>query len=196
MKGKLIVFYGVNNLGKTTQAKLLEKWLNGIGINAEYKKYGIYDLEPSGPELDDYLRLGNHDNLSPREFQLVHIINRTQFEPKLKSKLNEGTWIIAEDYVGTGTAWGVGAGVDQAFLERMNSHLLKEDLAFLFDGERFSSGIEKVHKHEQDNELTQRVRKVHQELAQKHGWIKINANASIEEIHATIKNIILNKLKL
>ena len=125
--------------------------MNGIGINAEYKKYGIYDLEPSGPELDDYLRLGNHDNLSPREFQLVHIINRTQFEPKLKSKLNEGTWIIAEDYVGTGTAWGVGAGVDQAFLERMNSHLLKEDLAFLFDGERFSSGIEKVHKHEQDN---------------------------------------------
>ena len=72
----------------------------------------------------------------------------------------------------------------------------KEDLAFFFDGERFISGIEKIHAHEQNNELTQKVRKVHQELAQKHEWIPINANASIEEIHVTIKNIIINKFNL
>lgn len=181
-KGKLIVLYGINNLGKSTQAKLLVEKLKQGGQLAEYLKYGIYDLEPSGPILDAYLRQGNPYNLTPREFQLVHVLNRTQYQPVLLEKLGQGINIVAEDYIGTGLAWGMGAGVDENFLKQINTHLIKEDLAFLFQGQRFSDGIEAVHKHEQDDELTEKVRLAHEKLADEFGWIRINANRSIEEI--------------
>lgn len=181
-KGKFIVFYGINNLGKTTQAKLLVNRLNEVGIPAKYLKYAIYDLEPTGPRINDYLRKENPEKLTPFQFQELQIQNREDFEPELKKMLNEGIWIIAEDYVGTGIAWGAGAGIDQKILEDKNSHLLNEDLALFFDGERFSSGIEPVHTHEQNEVLTQKVRSVHQNLAKKYGRVEINANDTIEQI--------------
>jgi len=195
-KGKFIVLYGINNLGKTTQAKLLVDWLNKNGISAVYQKYPVYDLAPTGPRINSYLRDGNPERLTPLEFQQLQVDNRHDFEPILQKYLDNGIWVIGEDYVGTGIAWGVGAGIDQALLEEMNSHLLKEDFAFLFDGERFKSGIEEGHTHEQNTELTEKVRNVHKNLAQKLGWFPINAEESIEEIHQKILNTILTKFEL
>lgn len=196
MKGKFIVFYGINNLGKSTQVELLISKLHQHGISAEFLKYGVYDLKPSGELLNEYLRKSNPYGFSPREFQLCHALNRTQYEPILQEKLNAGTWIIAEDYKGTGIAWGVGAGVDKDFLIRLNSHLLAEDLCILFDGERFVSGIEKDHKHEQNAELTNTVKGVHLELAQMYGWDIINANQSPENVHENIWTIIVEKFAI
>ncbi|MEI6672778.1 MAG: hypothetical protein WCL02_05640 [bacterium] len=196
MKGKFVVMYGINNLGKTTQGDLLIQRLKKHGITAEYLKYGVYDLEPSGVMLNEYLRKGNPYNFSPREFQMCHAFNRTQYEPLLKQRLESGTWIIAEDYKGTGICWGVGAGVDQDFLIRLNGHLLDEDLCILFDGERFISGIEKDHKHEQDAELTNKVRAVHLDLAKKFDWNIIDANQSIEDVHTTIWKLISENFQI
>ena len=133
-KGKFIVLYGINNLGKTTQAKLLVASLNKEGNKAEYLKYPIYDLEPSGPILNNYLRGGNIYNLSRRDVQFIYALNRTQYENELKNKLDRGINIVAEDYTGTGKAWGIGTGVDEKFLNDINAHLLKEDLGMLLDG--------------------------------------------------------------
>lgn len=181
-KGKLIVFYGTNNLGKSTQAKILIEKLKEKNIEAEYLKYPIYDLEPSGPILNNYLRNGNPYNLSAREAQIIYCLNRTQYQKTLEEKLNKGINIVAEDYTGTGIAWGVGARVEQEFLENINSHLLKEDIALLFDGERFKEAVEKNHKHEQNDEFSQKVRQIHLDLGKKYGWEMIDANLNIEEI--------------
>jgi thymidylate kinase len=196
MTGKFIVFYGINNLGKSTQANLLVESLKKIGCDAEYLKYGIYSLDPSGFMLNDYLRKGNSYGFSSREFQMCHALNRTQYEPVLKQKLDSGKWIIGEDYKGTGIAWGIGSGVDKEFLVRLNSHLLDEDLCILFDGDRFLTGIEKNHKHEQNKELTEKVRKIHLELAEMYNWNIINANLSINEIQEEIWNIVIKKFGL
>ncbi|NIP32530.1 hypothetical protein GWN26_03480 [Candidatus Saccharibacteria bacterium] len=185
-QGKFIVFYGINNLGKTTQAKKLVERLKESGYQAEYLKYAIYDLEPSGPILNDYLREENPYNLSAREFQIFQAMNRTQYEPTLKQKLENGIMIVAEDYSGTGIAWGIGAGVDKEFLLKINSHLLPEDLAILFDGKRFMHGVEDGHKHESDDEFTEKVRQIHLELGEKNNWTKINANEGIDAIHEKI----------
>jgi thymidylate kinase len=182
-KGKFITLYGINNLGKTTQAKIIVERLTAQGFSAEYLKYPIYEIKPSGLLLNNYLRQGNIHNLNAREVQIIYVLNRTQFEKTLETKLAAGINIIAEDYIGTGLAWGIGTGVDELFLKELNSHLIKEDLAFLFDGERFLSGKEINHKFETDDELTQKVRQVHKKLGEEFGWIKINANLSIEEIN-------------
>ncbi len=193
--GKLIVIYGINNLGKTTQAKILVEEIIKQGLNAEYLKYPLYNLAPSGTIINDYLRKGNSNNLSAREFQIIQILNRTQFQPILKQKLNSGINIVAEDYVGTGIAWGVGAGVNANFLSNLNSHLINPDLCFYFEGQRFLDALEKNHKHETDNELTLKVKKAHEILAKEFGWIKINANETIDEIHQKIWRIFLQKIQ-
>lgn len=186
MKGLFIVLHGANNLGKSTQAKLLVEKMNKENHQTEYLKYPIYDILPSGKMINDYLRNSNPLNLSPREAQTIYTLNRTQFEPELKLKLALGTNVVAEDYTGTGLAWGIGAGVQEEYLKLINSHLLKEDLTFLLDGERFKESTEDGHKHETDEELWQKVRQSHLKLSQEFNWLKINANLTIDEIHAII----------
>jgi dUTP pyrophosphatase len=189
--GKLIVLYGINNLGKSTQAKLLVERLKANGHQAEYLKYPIYDLEPSGIMLNDYLRNANPHNLHSREAQIIYAMNRTQYQAELISKLESGITIISEDYKGTGIAWGLGAGVDEKFLKDINSHLVEEDLVFLFDGERFRQAIENHHKHENDEDLITKVRWAHLKLREEYGWWKINANLTINEIHEQIWELVL-----
>lgn len=185
-KGKLIVLYGVNNLGKSTQAKLLVEKIKQNGRAMEYIKYHIYDLEPTGSIINDYLRAGNPYSLTPREFQLSAAVNKYHYQPILKEKLDKGIVVVAEDYWATSVAWGEGAGVDKEFLVKLNQGLIREDLAFLFDGERFLESTEKEHRHEIDTDLTNRVRQAHLELGEEYGWIKVNANDSIVNIHTLI----------
>ena len=196
MAGKLIILYGINNLGKSTQAKLLVERLQKVKLAAAYLKYPLYDLEPSGPLINTYLREGNPEELSIREFQLLQVMNRTQYDAELRKRLSSDEWIVAEDYIGTGIAWGIGGGVDRGFLERLNAHLRAEDLCFLFQGERFMKAQEKNHQHETDHDLTERVRKAHDELAAEKRWEYIQANKSIEAISDDIWKIVSAKFKL
>ena len=190
-----VVLYGINNLGKTTQAKLLVERLRKEGHKAEYIKYPIYDLEPTGPRLNVYLREGNPENLTPKQAQLLYIENRTAYEPTLKAKLDAGIHIVAEDYTGTGIAWGIGAGVDEAFLKEKNAHLLKEYLAFLFEGKRFTDATEAGHTHETNETLLEKVRIAHTKLGAELGWQTINANRPMEEINAEIWTHVQQYLK-
>lgn len=186
MRGKFIVIYGINNLGKSTQAKLLVEKMREDKLKAQYLKYPLYDLSPSGPILNDYLRNGNPFSLGSREAQILYALNRTQYDSQLKTILETGTHVVAEDYIGTSFAWGVGAGVELEFLININSHLLQEDIIFLFDGERFTNAVEKGHRHEDNDELTKKVREVHKRLGKQYHWHLINANNSIEAIHEEI----------
>lgn len=186
MRGKLIVIYGVNNLGKTTQVKRLVEKLISIGRAADHIKIPAYEVEPSGNMLDEYLRQGNPYRLTAREAQILYAFNRGQFEPTLLFQLEQGCDIVLEDYWGTGVAWGLGRGLDKEFLIRINSACLKEDLALLLQGERFAQAVEKKHINETDNQLTEKVAQIHSQLADELGWKKINANQSMEKVEADI----------
>ena len=193
--GKLIAIYGINNLGKTYQANRLTEFLkNEKGLPAEYLKYPLYDLNPTGSLINEYLRNGNPHGLSGQEFQILQVLNRTQFDSELRRRLESGKTVVVEDYVGTGLAWGIGSGVNKELLMNLNSHLVKEDLAILLDGKRFADGKEEGHLHENNDELTQRVRKVHLELSNELGWRHVQANQSRDEVFNEISDIIEENL--
>ena len=178
-KGKFIVLYGINNIGKSTLAKEIIKKLKK-NHKVQYLKYPIYDLAPTGDILNNYLREKNIYQLTPREYQIIQALNRTHFEEKLKKILNSGINLICEDYIATSIAWGINHGINKNFLEKINSHLLKVDLAILLDGERFKKSIEKNHQHEKNEELTNKVRDTFLELAKSNNWQIINTNTEIE----------------
>ncbi len=175
-----ITVYGVNNIGKTTHTKRLVERLIAEGYDAVRVKFPVYEMNPSGSYLDTLLRSGGAQAILEEELQLWFVLNRYQFQPTLKSWLDAGKVVVAEDYVGTGIAWGTTKGVSTEWLEMVNSHLIEPDLALLLDGERKVEATEKDHLHETNGDLMKRCRDIHLELAKKHGWIKISLQPTKE----------------
>lgn len=182
-RGRFVVIYGNNNIGKSTQAKMLVERMKAEGESVRYIKYPIYNLAPTGPLINAYLREGNPYGLSPREAQTLYAMNRTQFEPQLTQWLKSGETVVAEDYTGTSLGWGQGAGVDKEYLLEVNSHLLEPDQTLFLDGERFLEGKEHKHIHEQNDDLINRVGKIFQDLAKEFNWTTVDAVGSVEEVH-------------
>lgn len=192
--GKFIVIYGSNNLGKSTQLDLLEETFKEMGRPYTRIKYPIYESE-TGRLINQILR-GNKEEqgrISEEEIQTLYAENRRDFEPTLKKLLEEGD-VLAEDYVGTGLAWGEVRGVKKEFLEEINADLLVPDCAILLDGERFNGGIEKGHRNETaGQEVWETSRRIHLELAAEYGWEVVNANESPEKVHQKILAVIVEK---
>lgn len=189
MLGKFIVIYGINNIGKTTQARALVQHLLNKGLKADYVKYPIYDIKPSGPYLDGVLRSGKQE-ISEQELQLWFTINRFQFQPILKKKLDHGINIIAEDYVGTGLAWGSAKGADYNWLKAVNSSLMSADIGILLDGERFTFAQESRHIHEVNAKLMEKVRKRFIDIGREFNWHIINANQGKDKVFNDILQLL------
>lgn len=194
MHGLFIVIYGINNIGKTTQAKKLVEHLLSKGFRAEYLKYPLYD-SPTGKQISAILRSGKQQRLTELEFQRLYFQNRKGFDAELRHKLKHGIIIVAEDYIGTSLAWGSAKGADEQELRDMNKELMHEDLAVLMDGKRFTDAIETGHLHESDNALVEMVRKRHLELAKKEGWAIVNANQLAEKVFQDILAVVLPNVR-
>lgn len=180
LRGKFITFYGINNIGKSTHARILADRLKKENFDPAYIKYPIYDLDPSGPYLNKLLREGEQ-TISEEELQLWFTINRHQFEPQLKSMLMEGKTVVAEDYIGTGLAWGMAKGANEEWLEQINKYLLRSDLSILLDGERTVQAVEKGHIHETNEQLMRRARQAHTDLSKKYAWYPIKLQEKKED---------------
>jgi dTMP kinase len=192
-EGRFIAIYGINGIGKTTQVELLVDYLNKNNFKANRLKYPIYDLEPEGPFIYKYLRepLFRKENpLSTDELQKKYVDNRVRYELELRKRLDAGETIVAEDYIGTGIAWGLTWGGDLGYLEKINKNLLLPDISILMHGNRFNTAIEKDHRNEMDPERIMLCKNFHELLAIKYGWEIVNANQSVENVQRDIQTII------
>lgn len=191
-KGKFVVLYGINNLGKSTQANLIIDYLKSKKIKACYIKYPIYGNR-SGKIINDYLRNGL--KLTSMDFQMYQIINKFEYADKLDQMLSRGEWVVAEDYTLTTLAWGMAYGIERTDMEKFYVNLTKPSVSILLDGERFIESKETGHKHESDNALTNRARQYHLDLAQEFKYPIINANQSINKVTQDIVKHINKVLK-
>ena len=187
----LVTIYGVNNIGKSTQAKMLVENLKKEGRKIAFLKYPIYDAEPTGPMIDYYLRDPQAPKISAEELQMWYALNRFQMEPELQKKLDSGITVVAEDYTGTGIAWGITHGADKKWIEQVNKYLIKEDLAILLDGEQFQTEREDQHINEASDERIAKCRQIHLDLAKEYGWKIVKASGEKKEIAKEILEIVL-----
>jgi len=195
-KGFFIAIYGVNNIGKSTHAKLLVNKLISLGLDAIYIKYPLYELEPTGPIINKILRSDTPQRISETELQTLFTQNRRDYEPQLKALLEQNKIVIAEDYTGTGIAWGAAKGLKISFIEKLNEGLLKEDLAILIKGKRDIRAREKSHIHENNDALVERVSQILDELAQRYDWKIVLLQEKIEDTFALLWKEVRLKLLL
>ena len=198
MKKLFVSVYGV---GKTTQINLLKKRLEQENLKVFLLKFPLCDLPPTGLRIKAYLCNGNPEKLSALKFQTLCAQNRKDFDKTLRNIIFENDIVIAEDYIGTGIAWGMSAGIPKKELVKLNEGLVMEDLSILLDGKRFKQSIELNHKHEQDNDLAEKVRKHYLEIAFHYGWqiiyswkIVDTAGSLKEAIHEKIWSIVKMEL--
>lgn len=187
--GKMITLYGINGIGKTTQGELLVKYLRTRGKQASRLKYPVYDLEPEGSFLYKYLRdtdFRSKNELTTEALQQKFADNRKRYESELKKRLAAGEWIIAEDYVGTGIAWGLTWAADLEYLEKINAKLHKPDLNILMHGRRYLTATEPKHRNENEEERINVCKNFFLLLAERYGWSRVNANQSIETVSRDI----------
>lgn len=196
-RGKFIAIYGTNGIGKTTQTERLVDFLQSKGKNASRLKYPIYDLEPEGPFIYKYLRdpkFRAKNELSTHELQKKYADNRKRYEKELKKRLDNEEWIVAEDYIGTGIAWGLTWGGDFGYLEKINEKLFEADLSILMHGDRFVTAIEKDHRNEMDSDRIKICKNFHFLLSRLHGWKLVNANQSVNKVQSDIRKILTDNL--
>ncbi len=180
-KGFFITIYGINNIGKSTHAKKLVERLRKEGYDTEYVKYPVYKLKPTGQRINEILRSDKKQNISEGELQTLFMQNRKDFEPTIEKWLAEGKIIIAEDYIGSGIAWGTAKGLDQDKVEQINSTLKKEDFSILMVGERDIRAKEHGHIHESDDELIDKVDNVLRQMAKEKGWHVIHVQEKVRD---------------
>jgi thymidylate kinase len=185
--GTFIVLYGVNNLGKSTQLTLLETALAARGETIMRRKSPNYELL-SGRIINAILREGRV--AENQELQQWQAINMHQEQQVITAALEAGTTVVSEDYWGTTLAWGLGQGLTREDLDAMVDGLRPPDVSILLHGERFIDSTEAGHRHETNSELTDRVQRIHLELADELGWHMVNANQTKAEIHAQIMSLI------
>ncbi|KKU63947.1 MAG: Thymidylate kinase [Candidatus Amesbacteria bacterium GW2011_GWA1_47_16] len=176
-RGLFIVLYGPAGVGKTQQLEILEDTMARMGVHVRRIKYPLYRLEPTGPKLYGIL---HRKEIAPDEDEMQKMFaqNRNDFEPTLRSWLDSGVTVLAEDYKGTGVAWGMVRGLPLEKMEELNDDQTQPDLAIYLDGPRRMESPLEPHMYE-DEEEWYKVRKVMLQLADRYGWIRVGGDAPI-----------------
>ena len=201
MKGKFISFEGIEGTGKSTQAKLLQQGLLGLGHEV------ILTEEPGGTLISlrvrEILLSVDHTNMKPLTELLLYNAARAQhIEEVILPALNRGAVVITDRFTDSTFAYqGYGRGIDLDLLESIDSiatNGLSPDMTILLDldvetGLKRNRRINKTDRLElEDVEFHERVRKGYHELAAKEPErIKVlDASVGIEELKIIIARII------
>jgi dTMP kinase len=147
MKGKLIVFEGVEGCGKTTQLQRSHHWLLTSGQVAKLQSENrIKDLimtrEPGGTTLGGGIRQlllsPTQDPICDCAELLLYAADRAQHvDELLRPRLAEGVMILCDRYTDSTIAYqGYGRGLDRSLIDQLNEIAtggLQSDLTIWLD---------------------------------------------------------------
>ena len=209
MKGKFIVFEGIDGSGKTTQINELSKWLIDTDLVPK-KNQLVLTREPGGTILGRSIRsllLENNREVSPDSVTelLLYAADRSQHVNEIiRPTLNKGDWVISDRFCGSTLAYqGYGRKLNLELikdLEKIATQGIYPDITFLLDIPVKESMKRRIHKkndriEKEGEEFLSNVSLGFQKLSEDNKWKKISAINSKEEITSEIKTEIINFMK-
>lgn len=205
MKGRLIVFEGVEGSGKTSLIQFCYQWLSKFNTNV------VVTREPGGTDLGQELRRllleAGSNRIADRTELLLYAADRSQHvEQELKPNLAKGAIILCDRYTDSTIAYqGWGRGMSIEMIDQVNilaTGGLQSDLTILLDIDPEISlkriqALRKLDRIEQtDLAFHDRVRNGYLALANKYSEriVVVNAEQSINKVALDIQKILTNFL--
>lgn len=205
MAGLFISFEGIDGVGKSTQADLLEKFLVDAGQTV------VRTLEPGGTELGVEIRqilLHHKGGIAPRSEALLYAADRGHHvATKIRPALERGEIVISDRYLDSSIAYQ-GAGRDLSRQEVRDLSMwatgnLLPNLTVLLDlpaevarARRNQTGTEPDRLEREKTEFFESARQAYLDLAaaEPERFLVIDASQSIEAMAGQIKTKVASLL--
>jgi len=194
-KGLFICIEGLDGCGKTTQTKLLVKRLRKMGYDA------AYTAEPSRGKIGRFIKkycLHGEKRVSAIVEALLFAADRFEHvESEIIPALNEGKLVVSDRYVYSSLAYQGAAGLDLKWIEKINEHAIRPNLAIFIDVEpEIVIQRLKPNKSVMENFETQRkVREIYIKFVEGRKLVKTDGNKSKKEVADDILKFVLRFLE-
>jgi len=212
-KGKFIVLEGLDGAGSTTQLYRLNQWFEE---NKEVYGAAWSTFEPTDGPVGQIIRLALKKRLQQfdeKTMALLFAADRTDHiyrtdingqEPGILYKLNQGINVITDRYLLSSLAYQ-GRELGLEWVYQINAQAITPDLIIFIDlsAEQAAERMKQSRSHQDlyediksQQEIQQNYEKAIAFLQEKNQKIvRINGNASPEEVHLSIVDQVINLLK-
>jgi dTMP kinase len=194
MTGLLIVFEGLDQSGKETQARLLRQRFEASGRRVESIAFPDY-TSPIGEEIRAALHGGR--DYGADTIQLLQIANRHQWKPQIERWLADGLVVISDRYAASSVAYGEAQGLDPAWLTATQVYLPQPSTTVLLDIAPDVAAARKAQNrdsYERDLALLSRVRVSYLRQAAQPGWVVVDAARPVDVVAADVATVVWSRL--
>jgi dTMP kinase len=194
MAGSLIVFEGLDQSGKQTQAELLRDRLRQDGHKARLVSFPDYGTS-IGEEIARALQ-GERD-YEADVMQLLYVANRYERKADLLRWLEGGLILVCDRCTASSVAYGEAQGLDPAWLLEIQKYLPKPAMTFLLEIAPETAVQRKAadrDRYERDLALQRRVRDSYHRQAAEQGWIALDGERPKEAIAADVLAAVTSRL--
>lgn len=184
-RGVFICIEGLDGSGKTTQAKLLVRKLKKLCSV-------VYTFEPSRGKIGRFIKKHYLHGLKrgPAVVEaLLFAADRVEHvEKEVEPALDEGKVVVCDRYIYSSSAYQGAAGIDLDWIEKLNEHALRPDLAIFIDAKpEVTIQRLKPRKSVMENLETQRkVQAVYNEFVKRGELIRVIGEKSIQDVEREI----------
>jgi len=185
-RGLLIVFEGLDQSGKQTQAERLKGEVERRGRASALLDFPSYDTH-IGAEIGAALQGARE--YGPDVMQLLYVANRYEKKPQIETLLAAGAVVICDRYLASSIAYGEAHGLDAAWLREIQRHLPPPDLTILLDiAPETAAGRKTTNRDrfERDLEMLSRVRESYRAQAKASGWLRLDGERPKDSVAADV----------
>ena len=189
-KGVFVAIEGIDAVGKKTQASLLKSWLGSRGFTTLAISFPAYETT-IGKEIKKFL--AGDVSYPPQVRAMLYAANRWEKKEELETTLSRNDAIIVNRYSGSNLAYGVSIGLGLQWLLSLEAGLPEPDLVIVLDAPPSKliprRGGNKD-SYERNVTLQENERRAYLDLAEKFGWMVVDANRGIDETSSTITSAV------
>lgn len=193
-RGAFICVEGLDGCGKTTQAKLL--------VNKLRRDYdAVYTAEPSKGKIGRFIKkhyLHSSKRGSSIAEALLFAADRVEhLEDEVLPALKMGKVVVSDRYVYSSLAYQGAAGLNLEWIERLNEHALRPDLAIFIDVKP-ETVVQRLKPKKSVMENLETQRKVHEvyvKFVEKGDLVRIDGNKSKRAVAADITSTVRSFLE-
>ncbi|PVU91190.1 hypothetical protein BB561_004528 [Smittium simulii] len=195
LRGKFILFEGLDRSGKSTQARKLAEALKERGSRVEQRHYPERSTQV-GSAINSYLT--KTKSLNDQAIHLLFSANRWELQQALVDLLDSGVTVVVDRYVYSGVAFSSAKGLDREWCWQSDFGLVRPDLTIFLDispeeassrggyGEEIYEKVSFQSKVKAEFALIAAKEEIRSSEAGKASWVSLNAQTSLETLHAQI----------